>query len=238
MFNITLNRLLIASAVFSLFGLGLISESNSNIYIKTNSDTVIISETITIDIMVKSDVPTNVFKGMLMFDPTTLSIKTIDYNTSVADLWAEEPWYNNGAGTLSFTGGTTRIGGFTGDDRLLKVTFQPLNTGKTTLAMRDIRILRHDGLGSDVAIQTPIDTIFNITPNNITPTTILQKEIGNNSIVQILAEAPNFDLNADGKKSIADTSIFMIHFATQNLRSDFNQDGIVNLKDFSILNNG
>ena len=43
------------------------------------------------------------------------------------------------------------------------------------------------------------------------------------------------DLNDDGAQTIADVSIFMRHLATQNFRSDFNNDGVVNLVDASIL---
>ena len=61
-----------------------------------------------VDVMVDSEVPTNVFSGELRFSPDILKIVSIDYNTSVADLWAELPWFNNGAGTLNFGGGTTK----------------------------------------------------------------------------------------------------------------------------------
>jgi hypothetical protein len=54
--------------------------------------------------------------------------------------------------------------------------------------------------------------------------------------VSVLPTVPQTDLNNDGEQTIADVSIFMTDLITQNDRSDFNQDGTVDLKDLSILN--
>ncbi len=241
MFSIPISRLLVAGVILGLLGFGVYPSFISNntiadIQIESTEQTPVIHQPFFIDITITATEPVNVFKGILNFDPSILTITSIDYNTSVADLWAEEPWYSNGDGTLSFIGGTTRPGGFTGADRLLRVTFTPQAYGEATLTMNDVRILRHDGLGSDAKVETPIDAIFTIAPEITLTKTIAEKQTEPGPFIYILSTEANTDLNNDGKHTIADTSIFMIHLTTQNLRSDFNQDGSVDLKDLSILN--
>jgi hypothetical protein len=55
------------------------------------------------------------------------------------------------------------------------------------------------------------------------------------SVVAISEEPPSTDINGDGKQTIADMSIFMLHIMGSDLRYDFNQDGKVNTSDLSIL---
>jgi hypothetical protein len=161
-------------------------------------------------------------------------VKSIDYNTSIADLWAEEPWYSNGTGTVNFTGGTTRTGGFTGTGSLVTITFSTKATGEATIHMEEMQILAHDGLGTSVPVTVPIDVIFAISKEQLDFETRLETSIPGPTLTVIPAP-PQTDLNNDGKQSIADTSIFMTDLLKKNLRSDFNQDGTVNLKDLSIL---
>jgi len=194
----------------------------------------ITDETFSVQVVVSSKVPVNVFGGEMNFNQEVLRVESIDYNTSIADLWAEKPWYSNGEGTLNFIGGTTRPGGFTGSDTLLTVTFKTIGEGSGTLFLRDAHILQHDGLGTEIPLPEPIDAIFTITDEH-TKEVLPQSEAIPSSLFTVLNKAPNTDLNDDGKQTIADTSIFMLHLSTGNTRSDFNNDGSVNTKDLSIL---
>ncbi|USN89229.1 MAG: hypothetical protein H6780_02320 [Candidatus Nomurabacteria bacterium] len=240
MFGIQTTRLLIASVILGLLTLSLSNTDNTsttaNITVITPDHTHAVHEYFEVVLLVEAKEPVNVFKGILEYDPKNLKIVTIDYNTSVADLWAELPWYGNGNGTLTFIGGTTRSGGFVGNEQLITVTFEAIQPGETSLHMSDIRILRHDGLGSDATVPDPIDSIFTIEPEKLDSGTVAKADSVKGPRVTVLAPANSIDLNADGKQSIADVSIFMAHLATQNLRSDFNHDGVVNLVDLSILN--
>lgn len=98
--------------------------------------------------------------------------------------------------------------------------------------MVETRILKHDGLGTDAELSTPIDAIFSIIPSALT-------DIKNDTTISVarISTQNSTDLNNDGQTSLADVSIFMIHLALQNLRSDFNNDGSVNTTDLSILLN-
>ncbi len=240
MFNIPIAQWLIASVLLSalgvsglLYGPTLVSPE-AEMKLLPVSGTTAVGETFIVTIVVRSETPVNVFRGLLNFDEELLQITAIDYNTSVADLWAEEPWYSNGDGTVAFIGGTTIANGFVGEATLLTITFETLAVGEAHLTMDEVRILKHDGLGTDIPQTTPIDAIFAVSEESLISETVVNTQISGPSIT-VLSTIPNTDLNGDGKQTIADVSIFMTHFATQNLRSDFNEDGAVTLKDLSIL---
>jgi hypothetical protein len=240
MFNLPAAQLLIASLVAGILGVSgflmtpLVVEKVTTVSIEPSQGTVTAGETFTIKIVVDSDTPVNVFKGLLRFDDTKLAVSSIDYNTSIADLWAEEPWYSNGAGTINFTGGTTRTGGFTGNGSLVTVTFTTIATGEAAIYMEEVQILAHNGLGTSVTVTVPIDAIFAISNEQLESETRLETSVPGPTLM-VVSALPDIDLNDDGRQTIADTSIFMSDLLKQNLRSDFNQDSAVNLKDLSIL---
>jgi len=186
---------------------------------------------IVVAVVVRSDTPVNAFAGTVTFNPDILSVQSIDYNTSIADLWAEEPWYKNGDGTLGFAGGSTRTGGFTGEGTLLTITFTAKTPGKTALAVRDAQILQHDGLGTETTVNTPIDTLFTIDAA-VAPTTAA---LPASSVIVRDNSLPSPDLNSDGRQSLADVSILMQYLLTGDPRGDLNGDGAVSLADLSLI---
>jgi Cohesin domain len=240
MFNPAAAQLLMASVIAGILGVSgflmapLIIEKIITVSIEPEQGTVVQGEAFTIKIIIDSNTPINVYKGLLRFDDTKLEVTSISYNTSIADLWAEEPWYSNGDGTVNFIGGTTKSGGFTGVGSLVTITFTTKSTGEASIYMEDIQILAHDGLGTTIPITVPIDAVFAISAEQLEAETKLETSI-KGPTVTVIPAPPDTDLNDDGKQSLADTSIFMSDLVTQNRRSDFNQDNVVNLKDLSIL---
>lgn len=195
--------------------------------------TLTLGEIFEVEVIVESKVPVNVFAGDLSFDTSVLQVESIDYNTSIADLWAEKPWYSNGDGTLTFAGGTTQNGGFVGADTLIKITFKTLREGSGSLAISNAQILQHDGLGTSAQLAEPIDAIFTVQEEQ--PIANLVQKNTLPSTYAVVETIPTTDLNGDGKQSIADTSIFLMNMRSSDMRFDFNMDGSINLKDFNIL---
>ncbi|MEK7639283.1 MAG: dockerin type I domain-containing protein [Patescibacteria group bacterium] len=234
-------HLLLASIIAAVIGISSIllgptmAGPTAEMRIEPSGGTIAVGEDFKVDIIVESREPVNVFKGLLSFDPTVLAITSIDYNTSAADLWAERPWFSNGEGTLNFIGGTTRPGGFTGTEKLISITFTAKASGKAKMVMTDVRILKHDGLGTDSVLATPLDSIFTIAPEELEKSTKLETSLIGPTVV-VTDTPPTTDLNGDGKQTILDVSIFMSDLASQNRQSDFNGDGKVDLADLSILN--
>lgn len=233
--------LIVAGALAGILSANMVLTTLTNaptsITLNPSRGTIEENATVTITVHVASEIPVNVFQGLINFDQTRFSVERIDYNTSIADLWAEEPWYENGDGTISFIGGTTIAGGFTGTGDLMTITFKSIAPGSATIALTEARILKHDGLGSDARVAAPIDALFNVTPEALTRDTVLETQAAEPSTIDIIVAGRSTDLSGDGRNTITDVSIFMRHLANQNTASDFNGDGIVSTKDLSIILN-
>lgn len=207
-------------------------DSLVTMYLEPLRLTVTTEEQFTVRVMVSSPMPVNAFAGEILFDPDILSVQSIDYNTSIADLWAEKPWYENGAGTVNFIGGTTRRGGFMGTGELISLHFRAQKSGDGTLAIRNAQILQHDGLGTKAPMESPLDGLFTVT----NPPSNLVNEATLGSTYRVVEKPPpSLDLNGDGKQSVADVSILLLNLGSDDLRFDLNQDGTINTKDLSIL---
>lgn len=189
-------------------------------------------ETFTVKIETTSDIPVNAFKGRISFNEETLAVASIDYNTSLADLWAQAPWYQSGAGIIEFAGGSTIPGGFTGTDTLLTVTFTALQAGSGNLVLNNTQILMHDGQGTEAVLTDYIDTLFTISAES--PEIVAHKTVSGAEVV-ILSSPPTPDLNNDGDVTITDVSLFLLLLPTGNPTGDFNGDGKVGTADLSIL---
>lgn len=214
-----------------------IGEAEAGMYLNPSSGSFKIGEPIEVTLRVQSKIPTNVFAGKLKFNPEYLEVEKIDYNISVADLWAIEPWFKNGDGTLQFAGGSTDSAGFVGDEQLLKITFRSLGKGETALELLDATILKHDGLGTEAEIiDNPIDALFSLETEQLMEKVVFWQDWAAGTIA-VEPERAMTDLNNDGKQTTADISIFMVDLVKGNLRSDFNNDGAVNTKDLSIILN-
>jgi hypothetical protein len=232
---------LVASALigfFAITGFAVIptlSDPLADMRIEPISRAVTLDDTFTIRVVVEASVPVNVFAGELFFDNDTLEVESINYNTSIADLWAERPWYSNGEGRLNFAGGTTRSGGFLGTADLLTITFRAKGEGSGSLVIHDATILQHDGLGTDAPLEAPIDALFTIDDEETAPVENIIAKDDSGSSYRVISELPSTDLNGDGKQSVADISIFMLNIAGNDPRFDFNLDGKVDTKDLNLI---
>lgn len=233
----TPSNFLIGAAIAAFVGLSSflmrVDDPEASISISPNSATTASGKEIIVEVVVESTTPVNAFGGELSFDPDLLVVKRIDYNNSIADLWAEIPWYENGEGTINFAGGSTRSGGFSGKGTLLTIAFETKTPGVGAVKITSAQILKHDGLGTEVPLEKPIEALFIAADENtITPT----MTIGNQTTeVAIASETTNLDLNGDGKQSIGDMSVMLQYLATGDQRGDINGDGRVSLTDASIL---
>ena len=229
---------LLASALIGLMTVGGVifstfSSREAAMTIDPTALTAVPGNTFTISVLVSSALPVNAFTGMVTFDPAVLTVAHIDYNTSIADLWTEEPWFSQGAGTINFTGGTTRAGGFIGTGALLVVTFQATQPGDAKLQLHNARILQHDGLGTDAPLSLPIDTIFTVVQDNLE--TIISDDT--TAAVTVTTTFAPTDLTHDGHTTLGDISVFLLYLATGDSRGDVSGDGHLNTTDLSIILN-
>lgn len=238
MFPVTVTQTLVASAILGLIGLMTFLTHEelttlATMRLEPIQSIVLLDEEFIVNVVVESSQSVNAFQGVIRFDDNLLQVNSIEYNTSIANLWVKEPWYSSGDGTISFAGGTTQPGGFVGTGSLLSVVFTPRSVGTVTVSLEEARLMEHNGFGTDAELAPSIDALFSV--QNIEESA---QEIGAVSIskqVTILDETANLDLNGDGKVTVADISIFMVNIFGSNPRYDFNNDGKVNLADLSIL---
>lgn len=206
-------------------------QAETSIFLTPNTATYQVGNTFTIAIGVTASLPVNAFTGLLQFDADMLEVTAIDYNTSIADLWATAPWYENGDGTIGFTGGTTMAGGFRGRGELLTVTFTAQQSGTADITIHDAHILLHDGLGTEATIDTTLDTLFTIND----PVAPIIASPDRSSTLQVHPSSNDTDLSRNGSTDLADVSILMLYVTTQDVRGDLNGDGWVGSSDLSIV---
>jgi hypothetical protein len=238
MLPVNIGQLLTSSIFIGMIGIWAmvvtIEPKETTITLEPNQTTTVVGEIFELQVIVTSKEPTNAFSGLLTYDPTIIEVASIDYNTSIADLWVKEPWYENGEGTINFTGGTTKPGGFTGSDTLMTISFISTAASSSAIYITEAQILAHDGLGSEAPLKT-IDALF--TSKALTEQTKVIDTKHESSVVTVteIKELLATDLNGDGKVGAVDISIFMTKLFSDNLRYDFNKDGEVSLADLSIL---
>lgn len=208
-------------------------QDSASVTLQPASATTVVGEPFTVDVVVQSDVPANAYSGLLTFDHTVLNVEAISYNTSIADLWVTEPWYQNGDGTISFAGGTTKAGAFQGEGTLLTITFVPVAVGEGSVDIADAHVLAHNGFGSELQLKPTVDALF--TDASLAEDADTLGSSQGSSRFSSLPTPPQYDLNNDGVVDIKDISMFMPQLFTNTAKFDFNRDGNVNLSDFSML---
>ena len=213
-----------------------VAPSEANMYMQPSAGRVHLNNTFTVDVVVDAFVPVNVFTGDVRFDPLRVVVESINYNTSIADLWAELPWYENGDGTVHFAGGTTKPGGFQGTGSLITITFKTLGSGDTSLQLTEARVLKHNGLGTDAVLDESKDALFAIEENATTSQIVAEPPVTTTKLF-VAENPPSTDLNGDGKQTLSDMSIFILNMLGNNPRYDFNLDGVVDGKDMQIIMN-
>ena len=192
-----------------------------------------IDSLIKLEVIISANVPINAFLGEVVFDTTLFAVDHIEYNTALADLWVTEPWYSKADNTIYFAGGTTRAGGFVGKDNLLTIYLSSQTTGETVVGIKNARILKHDGLGSDTALATGIDSVISLMEVDQKSALPVIEEMETD--VVITPTLPHFDVNNDGKVSLADIATFMLKLGSNDPRFDFNNDGVVSTADLSLI---
>ena len=130
-------------ALGAILGITLVTDETlpeALIRIEPRERSLLVGDPLEIRIIVDSSVPVNVFAGELYFTHDVLRVSSIDYNTSIADLWAELPWYSNGDGVVHFGGGTTQQGGFVGSGTLINITFDTVAIGEGVVSLSGPKI--------------------------------------------------------------------------------------------------
>lgn len=100
----------------------------------------------------------NAYEGTITFPTGLLELSSVDTKDSMIPYWVQFPQATNG--DIHFTGMTP--GGYKGDNGLFfTLQFKTNIAGEGTLDLKDVTILKNDGLGTE-AFVTPYDSMITI----------------------------------------------------------------------------
>ncbi len=91
----------------------------------------------------------NAADGTLSFNPKELQVVSVSRSSSIFNLWTTEPTFSNGAGTITFSGGSPT--GYTGSaGTVMTATFRTLGAGSPRVTLTSGSVLAADGRGTNV----------------------------------------------------------------------------------------
>jgi len=176
-----------------------------------------VGEEVMLQVIADTNEPINVIGATITAPEDLVELTQVSRENSIIDLWSEEPIIKDN--TVHFSGGIVSPSGFIGTGTALTVTAVPLAEGEAVIALDDVRMLAHDGTGKEVACgKNPITLI-------IRPASYPSPDINGDNRVNIfdfglvssrlfLAYEKNYDLNMDGKITIADIAIVISNMST------------------------
>ncbi len=122
----------------------------ADVSLYVQNDTVSVGDLVSIDMRVTSFDRVNAVVGQLDFDDELFAVVEINDGGSVVPLWVKRPLERE-YGTVSFSGIVP--GGFIGADQVIfTVVLRALRAGDSALTLRDLRVLLHDGFGTDAPV--------------------------------------------------------------------------------------
>jgi hypothetical protein len=176
-------------------------------------DTAVVGDIFFVDVSVLSDAPINAVEGAVSFPSDVLEVEDISLDGSVLDLWPQEPSFSNASGTVQWSGGTIRAGGFTGTKKILNIAFVAKAAGKADIRFNKALFAAYDGKGT-ILFPVQNSLSYTIRPKNL--------------------QSPDF--NNDGTVTFADINLWIAgYFRSYDPRYDLNADGKVNLGDLSVF---
>jgi hypothetical protein len=176
-------------------------------------DTVTVGNIFFADVVALSDTPINAIEGAISYSPDFLEIEDISLDGSILDLWPREPSYSNASGTLEWSGGTVRPGGFVQTGKVFNIAFVAKKPGVAGVKFSKALFAAYDGKGT---ILFPVQNGISYT---IRPKT-----------------KPSLDFNNDGAINFTDINLWIVgYFRNYDPRYDLNADGKVNLSDLSVF---
>lgn len=199
------------------------TKSGSLVKIVTNQNSVEQGQAFSIDVLVYASQPINAVDLSVTFPPDQVEILGIDKGESVITLWTEDPHVEGSA--VIMRGGTYQKG-FIGEHKIATIKARAKATGQAKFIAGSVKLLAGDGKGSDVEAETAAVAETTIVPVGELPAAAFK---GTGAVVVVT------DIDGDGVISLRDISSFMASWAGNGATYDFNNDGAMTFRDFSIL---
>ncbi len=210
-----------------LLGAALITSTEASyIKLKANKSVLQAGEQFSIDVYAYAHVPVNAVDVTIKFEEEAVSVKSVDKGQSVLTIWTQEPEVKNGQVILR--GGTFRKG-FLGEHKIATIELEAKQSGESEFIAENVTLLAGDGKG------TPV-TVAEATDSSLSLYIVDQNEDPKNIAVNVTLDIKT-DIDGDGKVGIRDVSAFLGVWSSSTTDKiyDFNNDGKMSFKDFSII---
>jgi hypothetical protein len=211
--------------VVAILSASVISTESSYIRLESSQTSVMIGERFSIDVYASAHVPVNALDITINFNPDMVEVTGVDKAQSVLTVWTEEPTIRENSITMG--GGTFRRG-FVGEHLVATIKAEAKFNGMTEFIVKEAELLAGDGKGTPVTVTGTGEgskRSFLIYDQDDSPDSI-SAEFGLNI---------NPDIDGDGKVTLKDISAFMAAWHQESKIYDFNNDGKMNFRDFSII---
>jgi len=158
--------------------LGLLAPSTGKILatdISLGPDTtkVSVSDTFGVTVYVNtSGTVINSAEGIVSFPNDLLSVESVSMSGSIFSIWVEQPSFSNGAGIVSFNGGSPNPG-FNGNrGALIRIIFRAKKIGTANISFNSASVYANDGLGTDVTSARQGSSITISPSSEVKPVTV------------------------------------------------------------------
>ena len=116
--------------------------------------TLAVGDTSDVDVNITTKVPINAIGATIAFPTDTLEIVGFSKKDSFIELWTEDASIKEDAGTVHFSGGTTKTGGLRGSATALTITIRAKKASTAELAFTEVEVYPHDGTGRQITSAT------------------------------------------------------------------------------------
>ena len=145
---VLLQALLVSGAAFAPVPAA--AQATAALYLSPGSGSHSIGSSFTVTVRVNTGGQAiNASDGFLTYDPSIISVVGVSRAGSIFNLWTSEPAFSNGAGSISYSGGTTSPYNGSGG-AIMTATFRALREGVATVRFSSGSVLAADGKGTNI----------------------------------------------------------------------------------------
>lgn len=191
------------------------TKEQSGITLTTSATSVRVGDTFSVDVFAEVFEPVNAVNIAITYDDELLEIISINKSQSVLTIWTSEPSVKNGK--INLEGGTYRRG-FLGKHKITTIEVRVKKPGLAIFNTSNVEFLAGDGTGRKVTAGL---------------TNTIQVTTRDTDDFVDLTGVAKIDIN--GVVTLREVSIFMADWRSRQVMHDFNNDGVMDFRDFSIL---
>ncbi len=202
------------------------SSKGSYIKVVASESLVEVGTQFKLEVYVFADAPINAVDLSVLYPESQVEVLGIDKGESVITLWTEEPSVKDGAVILR--GGTYKRG-FVGEHKIATINLKAKTAGNAQFLPGTVSLLAGDGKGTNVKADiTRAKVTTTLYPAGEKPEHAGTFE-GSVGFVVVT------DIDGDGTVTLTDISSFMANWSSKERQFDFNNDGQMTFRDFSII---